>query len=321
MVVQSGEPQPSWWANLPSDSRLAQGALNQSYSKFCCQHRWHWCTLKLGRTDFGFSFLIFTQSLLVLGPFQPKSSFSPLPSWGNMALSFSLKVAVSPFEQAHPLLLSLLSTFTQWPECPFKSGMLLGAEATGMPWERSLLPSGGRLLAGGDFLQHRQQARQASIKFTRWSSSARALTGKWHSKNIEPALRRVVSYLFGCTGSQSGLWDIVRWPEIEPGPPAWKQRALATEPPGEFQGLYLILQCLWAPCLPAHPKGSCSGVLHGHTCYCPWASLLLPHSSGLSNNSSWVQWVGGSHTGLDSNSTLSCIAFVKWKTLLCPWDP
>ena len=196
MVVQSGEPQPSWWANLPSDSRLAQGALNQSYSKFCCQHRWHWCTLKLGRTDFGFSFLIFTQSLLVLGPFQPKSSFSPLPSWGNMALSFSLKVAVSPFEQAHPLLLRLLSTFTQWPECPFKSGMLLGAEATGMPWERSLLPLGGRLLAGGDFLQHRQQARQASIKFTRWSPSARALTGKWHSKNIEPALRRVVSYLF-----------------------------------------------------------------------------------------------------------------------------
>lgn len=95
-----------------------------------------------------------------------------------MALSFSLKVAVSPFEQAHPLLLSLLSTFTQWPECPFKSGMLLGAQATGMPWERSLLLSGGRLLAGGDFLQHRQQSQAGFYQIHQVKSKCQGINWK-----------------------------------------------------------------------------------------------------------------------------------------------
>ena len=150
-----------------------------------------------------------------------------------------------------------------------------------------------RLLAGGDFLQHRQQARQASIKFTSWSPSARALTGKWHSKDVEPAVRGVVSYSFiwphWVLVLACGMWFTDQKSNL--GPLHWKQRALATEPPGESQGLYLILLCLWAPCPSAHPKesrppllGFSSGVLHGHTYYRPWASLLLPHS-GLSNNS------------------------------------
>ena len=43
--------------------------------------------------------------------------------------------------------------------------------------------------------------------------------------------------LFGCPSSCS-LWDLVPWPGIEPRPPVWNHRVLATGPLGKSQALF-----------------------------------------------------------------------------------
>ena len=79
-----------------------------------------------------------------------------------------------------------------------------------------------------------------------------------------------LSFIAACRIFSCGLWNLVPWPRIKPGPPALELQSLSHGPPGKSQFLLFNMHCCCCCLVASVMSDSCHAIAG---LLCPWDSL------------------------------------------------